>query len=145
MNARHLALALALFALGGCGFHLRGGGPAVAIDPASPAEAVTALRQAGLTITPEADRILTIEAWRWQRETISVDAQGRPEGYRLHLILDYRLRNRDGRLLDQGRLRLFRDYLSPPEQALSREAQEAPLRQALWREAAERLSRRATP
>ncbi len=146
-----LAAALALALLAGCGFHLRGHGPAalgvakVAIDPASPEAARRALARAGLESDPDAPVRIRILAWRTQREVVSVDASGRPEGYRLHLLIDYRL-ERDGR--PEGgtrRLDLFRDYRSPPEQALAREDQEAPLLADLWREAAARLAAEAAP
>ncbi|GEM_PF-4216139 len=146
---RALALALLALLLSGCGFQLRGlhGGEAVAFaaDPAASPEALSALRRAGLVFRSDAPRILLVRAPRWQRQTVSVDSAGRPLGHRLSLILDYRIRSPDGRTLAAGRLQLFRDYISAPEEALSQEAQETPLREALWREAAERLRQEATP
>ncbi len=146
-----LAAALALALLAGCGFHLRGHGPAaleaggVALDPASPETARRALTRAGLASDPDAPVRIRILAWRTQREVVSVDAAGRPEGYRLHLIIDYRLQ-RPGRPEGEvRRLDLFRDYRSPPDQALAREDQEAPLLADLWREAASRLRAEAAP
>jgi len=146
-----LAAALALALLAGCGFHLRGHGPAaleaggVALDPASPEAARRALARAGLESVPDAPVRIRILSWRTQREVVSVDTAGRPEGYRLHLLIDYRL-YRQGRPEGASRrLDLFRDYRSPPDQALAREDQEAPLLADLWREAAARLRAEAAP
>lgn len=145
------AAVLVLALLAGCGFHLRGTTPSaqetppLALDPASPEAARQALARAGLESVPDAPVRIRILAWRSEREVVSVDALGRPEGYRLHLILDYRLYRQGNAVDGDRRLHLFRDYRSPPEQALAREDQEAPLLAALWREAAARLRAEAIP
>jgi LPS-assembly lipoprotein len=143
-------LLLALLALHGCGFQLRG---AASLPPgASPmyvqgapahdllrVELENLLAQGGVTLTPrreEANTILQVQDRKSDKRVLSVDQRGKVAEYELHESVRFRLTRPDGsELLPLQQAAITRSYVNTGgEQTLGKQAEELLLRDDMRRD-----------
>ena len=154
---RNLVLALAIGAIAGCGYRLRG---AVALPPdldtvhvAGPAEIGAALTQVldsgGVRIRSARDpatMVLRLSDERLSRRTLSFDTNtGKEREFELAYQVAFELVGADGEeLVPRQTISLLRDYVFDPDVVLGTSREQDVLRDEMRRDAATRIVRRIT-
>lgn len=154
---RILAMAaLALAALAGCGFHLRGNTPLPAVlaapwvetaDRYSPLHAalVRQLRNAGAKPAASAEgasAVIRVHTDETGRELLTVTAENKPGEYEVFYTVAYSASAGGAELLPRQELTLTRNYGYDETAALAKEHEEQALRTALAEELASLMLRR---
>ena len=154
-------LLLLLLLLGGCGFQLRGTGPAttplpadlsplqlrglVASDPTR-AELAMLLRSSGVTLASggaTAASVLQLSDRQSRRRVIAVDSDGKVLEYELFESLQFELRDGAGNSrLQAQRVAIERSHLNPGVQVLGKESEEQTLRREMRRDLAGQIVNR---
>lgn len=144
---------LCLFALSGCGYHLK---QAVELDPAltktyldlsltSPLyqPLATELSNQGIQLVEAdvAEARLVIGTNRIQKEVQSIGVNNRVQEYRLDYHLDFRLFIKDKLVMTSQPLQLTKDYSFDIGQITGTQSEEQLLRQQLYRDMAEMIIR----
>jgi LPS-assembly lipoprotein len=154
---RHSLLVLALIALTGCGFHLRGVGPSAlsrnlyieGIAQGDPfvADLGDALSIAGgkaVSAASEATGILRIYRAAHLRRSLSVSRFGRSTEFDLFFRVVFDVRTPKGEVvLPRQEIEIKRDYFNDQSVPLAQNAEEGVMRQEMQKEAAQAVLRRA--
>ena len=156
---RRLSLAafvLALAAVSGCGFHLRGQTPLPEVVARPYVDAtdrfsvlyaalLAQLRAAGATpaaTATEASGIIRLHVDATGRELLSVTAENKPGEYEVFYTAEFSVTSGTTELLPRQRVRLTRDYGYDETAVLAKEHEEQSLRIALAEEVAALILRR---
>lgn len=142
-----LGLSVAIAALAGCGFHLRGTTTGLAaadvgvlgVDAGNPL--AQALARGDAERTPKFE--VNIERETWDRRVSAFGSDGRPVEYELKYDVSFTLRDAvNGRVGTPDSVRVLRFYGFDPSQPLAKSAEETSLRADMVREAAAAILRR---
>ena len=147
-------LAIALFLLAGCGFHLRGaptlpeGVSTVRIEgPTYLAQEIAVfLESAGVRVTDSrenADAILLVGRETFDQRTLSFDPNtGKEREFELAYRTTYRLQGADGRdLLPAQSVTLLRDYVFDADAVIGKSRERGVLHEEMRRDAAQQILR----
>jgi LPS-assembly lipoprotein len=151
---RHLAIAVMLLALSGCGFHLRGAANLpfetlyVAAAPTSTfatqlRRAVTSGSQTKVVNNPkEAQATLHLLGEAREKTILSLSAGGRVREFQLIYRVSYRVADKDNKeLRAPTQIRLHRDFTFNDQDTLSKESEEALLYRDMQTDAVNQLLR----
>jgi LPS-assembly lipoprotein len=156
MTLRVFILSLALAALAGCGFHLRGATPLpelmartyLDVSLTSPLryELESLLLSAGGEVMDEeegATAILKVKSASIRSRTLSLDDLGRVREYGLTLTVKYLLLSPGGEALSESlRSSVERDYRFDPDNVLAQGREREMVEQEMYRIAAQQMVRR---
>ena len=152
---RHLVLALAIAATGGCGYQLRG---AVSLPPgldavriAGPIDIRNALTQlldsGGVHVQPvggSAEALLQVSGERFNRRVLSVDPNtGKESEFELAYQVTFEVTGAEGEeLMPEQTVSLIRDYVFDRDAVLGKSREQDVLRVEMRRDAAAQIARR---
>jgi LPS-assembly lipoprotein len=151
-------LSLLALNISGCGFHLRGLSQGMDALPfkhvyiQGTGGTVDALRRqlaafSGVKEAPlpqDAQVNITLLGEHTERKILTVNSAGRVSEYRVYLTVVYHVRYQDTVLLENGQLRIFRDYSYSDSAILGKESEQSMLIKDMYQDAANQILRRTT-
>jgi LPS-assembly lipoprotein len=154
------ALFLLILSMSSCGFRLRGFSgadgigslPFKSIYLQGTGGTVEALRRQLVAFTDlkqpatvqDAQVNTTILGEQTDRKILTVNSAGRVSEYRIYLSVAYRIHYHNKVLLENGQLRIFRDYSYNDSAILGKESEQSMLIKDMYQDAASQILRRTT-
>lgn len=153
-------LLFSLFTLQGCGFQLRGFHTVEGKTyPALPSKGVIVLGGGGVaeklnqqiaTLSPRSnnplgdkpDTEIILSGEKVEQKILTVNASNQIREYRVYLEQAYRIKYQDKTILENGFLRIFRDYSYKDGSILGKESEQGMLIQDMYQDAANQILQR---